>query len=87
MDIRLTKIDAKIVLLCQSVPRRPLELFKQFEGRVSYSYLNQRLSVLHALGVLVRRNLRWRGRNASWYTVSDKKYVKMAEDVLREDTE
>jgi len=81
--MRLTDVDARIILACQG-PKRPLELVKQFDGDISYSYLTQRLSVLNALDILTKRNMRERGKNRSWYTVKDKKYVKMAETVLRE---
>lgn len=86
MSIRLTNVDARIILACKR-PKRPIELLRQFGTDISYSYLNQRLSVLAALGVLVRKNLRSRGKNASWYTISDNSYLMEAEKVLNNDTD
>ena len=83
--MRITDVDARIILACQT-PKRPLELVKQFDGDISYSYLTQRLSVLTALDMLIRKNIRERGKSRSWYTVRDKKYVNMAENVLRDNT-
>ena len=86
MKFKFSDVDARIVIKCKT-PRRPLELLIDFEGTVSYSYLCQRLSVLHALGVLVRRNLRERGRNASWYSIKSEEFVKEAEKTLSEESD
>jgi len=84
MEIKLTGgADVRIVIACRQ-PKRPIELLKQFGTSISYSYLNQRLSVLAALGVLVRRNSRERGKNSSWYT-SKPEYLQQAEEILRDE--
>jgi len=83
--MKLNKIDARICYLCKT-PKRPLELLKHLGSEYSFSYINQRLSVLATLGYLIRRSIRERGKNASWYTLNSQ-YLKEVEDTLRESSD
>ncbi|PIW41792.1 MAG: hypothetical protein CO092_01460 [Candidatus Aenigmarchaeota archaeon CG_4_9_14_3_um_filter_37_18] len=83
MEVKFTQTDARIVKACK-MPKRPIELVEQFKFGMSYSYLNQRLSFLAAVGVLEKCNSEGREKNATWYSVVDRKYLEEAERILGE---
>jgi len=79
--MKISKTMAKIIIYCKS-PRRPIDVWKHWENELSYTHICAVLSQLFHLGLLVKRNMRGKGINRTYYTSTKEAYL-MALEVLK----
>lgn len=83
---KMNDTRAKIIELCKQ-SRRPEEVWKLFYGTRGYTYIANLMSQMESLGLLVKRNRRHKGFNATWYLSKPKALIKAREHITGEKVE
>jgi len=78
--MKINETQARILIYCKT-PRRPKELWVYWENDKNYAYICNLMSGLEMLGLMTKRNVRHKGKNAMYYTTTVSGLLK-AKEVL-----
>jgi len=84
-NVKINETEARALMYCQNA-KRPRELWMYWKNEKSYAYICSVLSGLEMLKLMTKRNIRHRGKNATFYTTTDEGLL-LAKKKLQSDGE